>query len=115
MNVDQQVHQVELSIQEAKKQIDRKNALVRLSNNKEYKEIFLDGYFKEFAIQQVMLKSEPAQQDAKNQEIIVKNIDGIGALRTHLQSIMALGYRSEEALRDDEITREELLAEEAAA
>jgi len=115
MNTQAQIHQVDLSIEEANKNIRRMNALIKLSNNKEYKEIFLDGYFNAFAIKQVLLRADPTQQSEADQLQIMKNIDAIGALRIHLQSVITLGRQSEAAIQDDERTREELLLEEAAA
>jgi len=114
MNTDSQIAQVELSIDEAKKQINKMNALIKLSNNKEYKEIFLDGFFQQYAIQQVMLKSDPSQQSADNQKAIIDNINSIGSVRVHLHGIIAQGRAAEAALADHEEAREELQEEDAA-
>jgi len=107
-----QIHQVELTIDEAKKHINKMNSLIKLSNNKEYKEIFLEGFFKDYAIQQVMLKSDPTQQSADCQKAIIDNINSIGSLRVHLHGIMTQGRQMEDALVDHEVTREELQAED---
>ena len=90
------------------------NSLIKLSNNKEYKEIFLEGFFKEYAIQQVMLKSDPSQQSEANQKAVIDNINSIGSLRIHLHGIMTQGRQMEDALIGHEETREELQAEDAA-
>ena len=112
MNMTQQIQQVELTIEEAKKHINRMNALIKLSNNKEYKEIFLEGFFKDYAIQQVMLKGDPSQQGPDDQAAIIRNIDSIAAVRFHLHAIMAQGRQMEGALVDHEETLGELREED---
>ena len=114
MNTAQQIQQVELSIDEAKEHIQKMNALIRLSNSKDYQQVFLQGFFKDYAIQQVMLKSDPSQQNDADQKVIIENINSIGSLRVHLHGIMAQGRAAEGALHDHEETREELLEEDAA-
>lgn len=114
MNTEQQIHQVELTIEEAKKQINKMNALIRLTNNKDYKEIFMEGFFKEYAVNQVMLRADPSQQSDADQETLLKNIDSISRLWMHLNSVITMGRRAEEAMEDYENTRQELLEEDAA-
>ncbi len=109
-----QIAQVELTIEEAKEHIQKMNALIKLSNNANYKKIFLEGFFEDYAIQQVMLKSDPSQQRAEDQETIINNINSIGSLRIHLHGIMQQGRVAEAALAEYETTREELLEEDAA-
>ena len=114
MNNEQQIHQVEITIEEAKKQVNKMNALIRLSRNKDYKEVFLDGYFTQHAIQQVLLKADPGHQSSEQQAEIVKEIDAIGSLRMHLHAIVAQGRQMEGSLAEHEQTKEELLTEDAA-
>jgi len=115
MGTAQQIEQVELTIEDAKKHIHKMEALIRLSHNKDYEEIFLNGFFKDYAIQQVMLKGEPSQQGPDDQAAIIRNIDSIAAVRVHLHAIMAQGRQMEDALTDHEQTRDELHEEDAAA
>jgi len=46
------------------------------------------------------------------QDQIDKQIIAIGQLRQYFRTIMALGSQAEQAMADDEETREELLAED---
>ena len=110
---ESEIRQVELTIEAAKQQINRMNSLIKLSHNPEYKEIFLEGYFKDFAVAQVLMKADPSQQSEHIQASIVKTIDGIGSLRLHLQSIIAEGRQAEDALVEYELTKEELHEEDA--
>ena len=114
MNAEAQIHQVEISIEEAKKQINKMNALIRLSRNKDYKEIFLDGFFTQHAIQQVLLKADPGHQSPEQQADILREIDAIGSLRMHLHAVIAQGRQMEGSLPEHEQAKEELLAEDAA-
>lgn len=109
------LHEVELSIELAKQRVAKMDAVIRLANNKDYQAVIHKGYFEDFASQQVLLRADPTQQDEKEQAIINKNIDGIGALYGHLHAIVALGRQAQSAIVADQNTREEILEEEAAA
>lgn len=115
MQEPSELQQVELSIAEAKRNINKMNALIRLSNNKDYALVFLDGFFREFAIDQVMMKAAEGQQREQDQKDILRNIDAIGTLRLFMHNIIATGRASESAIAEDEQTREELHLEEGAA
>lgn len=109
MNNEAQIEQVELSIEHAKLSIDNKIALQRLTNNKDFEKIILEGYFKDEASRLVLLKADPSMDNF--QALIDKQIIAVGQFRQYLATIMVLGTQAEKAIADDEETREELLAE----
>ena len=106
-----QLHAIELSIQHAKKNVDRMKALQRLTQQRDFKQVFLTDYFEKEPARLVMLLSDPAMQGADNQEAILKQMHAIGELRQYLNGVMQLGRMSEKAIKDDEAMREELLSE----
>lgn len=106
-----QLHAIELSIQHAKKNVDRMKALQRLTQHQDFKQVILTDYFEKEPARLVMLKSDPAMQGKDNQDAILKQMDAIGELRQYLNGVMQLGRMSEKAIQDDEAMREELLAE----
>lgn len=106
------LQEVEVSIDYAKKCIATRDALEKLTNNPQFKEIVLDGYFKEEAIRLVLLKSDPEMGDDASQKQIINGIDAIGAFRSYLRVIMQHGANMEKTLKADEATREEILSEQ---
>jgi hypothetical protein len=109
MNED--VQDIDISIEQANKSIDKMNALNKLRDNKNFVDVIFKGYFEEEASRLVLMKAEPAMANKDDQEAIMKHIDAIGHLRQHFNTILQFGRMAEKAKEADEITREELLAE----
>lgn len=110
-STETQLEQVELSISQAKDMIGKDDALGRLYANKDFQEIITKGYFEEEARRAVMTKAHPAMQTEEHQEAIIKKIDSIGNLQQYFNVIGLMATNARKALHDDELTREELLAE----
>ena len=100
---------LEINIEEARKVIARRDSLVKLRGNKEFKEVIEDSYFKEEATRLVMAKGaglKPEQEDN-----IDKMMYGIGALVQYLDNILRMGDEMEQVLREDEETLSDLANE----
>lgn len=109
--IEQQIEEIEVSIAAAKSQVAKMDALLRLTENKDFKEIIDDGYFIKEASRVVLLKADPEMQDAKFQKQLDDSIIAIGVLRQYFRSVIQLGRMAQRSIEDDEKTREELLAE----
>ena len=79
----QQIEQIELSIENAKKRIDDAAALDRLYKSPDFKQIFLDGYFRDEASRTVLLKADPNMQGKREQKDCNNVILAIGMLRQY--------------------------------
>ncbi len=108
---EQQMEQVEVSIEKAREGIRRLGRLNKLTANTDFKELILEGYFEQEASRLVLLKASPNMQDDAAQKAIILAIDSIGHFRQHLYTIMHVGRMAQKALADDEETREQLLSE----
>lgn len=103
---------IELSIKHAKKSVDLMKSVERLTKNRDFKLVVLEGFFEKEAIRLVTLKADPNMQDAESQEAIIKQMDAIGAFRQYLSALIQMGRMAEKAIADDEATREAILEEE---
>lgn len=108
---NQSLETIELSIKHAKQNVELMRSLDKLTKNKDFKAIFLEGYFEKEPARLCMLKSNPEMQSEDDQLAIVKQIDAIGALRQYFIAINQIGRMSEKAISEDEQTREEILSE----
>ena len=108
------IEEIELSIEDAKKQVRRKEALIRLEENADFKMLITDGFMEKHAVRQVMMKGHPDLQSEKAQNMLNKQIDAIGQFKQFLLGIWTLGSNAEVALERDEATLIEMLAEDAA-
>ena len=104
---------IELSIKHAKKSVDLMKSLDKLTRNRDFKNVVLDGFFEKEAIRLVTLKSDPNMQDEDSQRAIIAQMDAIGGFRQYLSGVLQMGRMAQKAIVEDQETREELLAEGA--
>ena len=107
--------QLELSIEQAKANIELGRSIERLYKNKDFKKVVLEGYFKDEAIRLVMSKSNPqllrdspVMKAADIQADLDRMIFAIGSLQQYLFTCSMIAQQSEKAIQDDEQALEEL-------
>jgi len=108
---EEQLEQVEISIEQAKYNIGRKDSLINLTKNTDFKRLILEDYFKSEAARLVMVRAEPAMATDEHQDNINNALIAIGHLNQYLNAIMQMGTMAQRAMEADQDTREELLAE----
>jgi len=109
--LEDQQEQIDVSIEQARETVSKKDALMRLMDNADYKVVFTEGYFKEEAARLVQLRGDPEFDDIKAQQSIEKSIIGVGSTYNYLHTIIQLGRMAEKAMIAAEVERE-LMAEE---
>jgi len=113
--LEQQMHQVEVTIEECEEQIAQAEALERLHKNTDFKKIILTDYFEKNAIRTVMMKSAAGHEGEKEQKNLDNVLIGIGQLGQYFHKIFAFGEGAARAMEEHKNTREELLAEDLSA
>lgn len=108
-----QIEQIEINMERAEGNVSVYKALQRLTDNKDFKRIVLEGYFKDEASRVVLLKADPSVQDMEQQISLDNQIIAIGQLRQYFHTITQIGRMSEHAIVEDSKTHEELLEEGA--
>lgn len=111
LSTDEQIELVEISIEQAKEKIKAGKDLEKLTKNREFTKLVLEGFFKEEASRIVLLKADPAMQEPEMQDMMDKQIIAIGYLRQYFARIMQEAQVAERTLLADEATHEELLGE----
>ena len=111
-NSEQQLQEVQLTIEQAKANIDRMKKLHRLFENEDFQDIINEGYFIEEAARLVGARADANVQGPEEQRHINILIDGVGALRHYFGNIERWGNMAEQALNNHEETREEILREQ---
>lgn len=106
------LREIELDIQEAKKLVDLGTALDRLSNNRDFKKVIVEGFFKDEAIRLVHLKSDPNFQTPEKQQSILLQMDAIGSLEQYFRTVLNTARLAEKAIEAGEQAREEIYEEE---
>ena len=109
MTQEEQLDSLEFSMDEAKHFISVKNSMLKLQNNRDFKKVITEYYFKEEAARLVMAKSSNLTEE--QQMVIDKMIYGIGSLAKFFDSVLSRGVQSEQQLADDEETKALLIQE----
>jgi len=110
---EEQLQQVEMTIEAAKPTIERYEAFRRLKDNKDFIAIFEKDYFVEESSRLVLMLAEPGMQAPEEQASILKSINAIGELRQYLITVSHMGKRAIEETGSCEEAREEILIEQA--
>ena len=113
--IEQQMQQVEVTIEECEEQIAQAEALERLHKNADFRKLILEDYFEKNAIRTVMMKSAGGHEGEKEQKNLDNVLMGISQLGAYFHKIFAFGEGAVRAMDDHKNTREELLAEDLAA
>lgn len=103
------VEAIELSIEHAKKAVNKMHSLERLLKNRDFKAVIGEGYFKDAAIEMVAAKALPNTQSEAMQAQIIKDIDAIGSLQKYLNLVNQFGRQAEKAIVDHEEELTEML------
>lgn len=105
------LEQIEISLEKAREKVEMAETLKRLSTNNDFKSIFVDNYFKDYAIKLVELKANPGMQSEPNQKYIDNQINAIGYIKHFMNSIYTEGYNAARSIEADEAEREVILQE----
>ena len=102
---------LELTIEQAKEKVNVMEAIDRLSQNKDFITVILEGYLEKEAVRLVHAKADPGCTKPETQVDLIKQIDAIGCFTGYLRALRHSGMLSQKAIIDSEQTREEILAE----
>ena len=104
-----EMQEVEISIKDAQAKIERAEQLSKLLKTPEWDSIIEKGYFVNEASNTVLLRAAPQFQEDKHQELLLKQIDGIGMFRQYLMSIFQVSKEAKKALEDLKAMKDDLL------
>jgi hypothetical protein len=107
----QDIEQIELSVEHAKEMVERKKLALQLADNPAFKKLILDGYFRDEAARLAHLLSDPALP-AEHREFVRNDINGPGALKRFMSTIVRMGDMAEREIADAELELDELRREE---
>lgn len=102
---------LEADAKEYKKVLEFAQAVKRLELNKDFKKVFVEGYFKDEAVRLVHLRSDSQSQSKEVQENILKALDAIGYLSQFLKKAVLDGDLALKQIAMNEDIQQELIAE----
>ena len=115
MSNENDVQEIELSIEHATATVNRMKVFMKLVENPGFQEIIEKGYFEDEAVRLVGALASPGLADEVSQNEMQKDIHAIGRLRQYFYAITAQGRAAEGAIKSHEneldLMRAEGLAE----
>lgn len=99
---------IELSIQEAEKNVEKAKRLQKLLSNRDFKEVILDGYFEKEAARLASALGDPTL--AAHRSEIISSIDGIGRLQAYFRTVEQIGKMSTQAITEGREALDEIRA-----
>jgi len=110
-NTQDDIEELEITIEDARKKVALRDAALRLANNRDFKKLIMDEYFTQYAANLVSQTADPATSDRR--ENAIERILGISHLRVFLQETITLGNQSEAAIIENQEALDEIREEEA--
>lgn len=104
------IQEVELSIEHAQHLIALRDKALNLANNKDFKELVLEGYFVKEASRLALLSADPSAVAFRDE--ILLSIQAIGHFRNYQANIVRMGNMAERELQDHMQTLSELQQED---
>lgn len=107
----EQIQEIELSIEEAKKYVAFGDAIERLHANKDFREVILEGYFRDEASRLTLLLADQNVTE-KTREHIFHSIQAIGELHGFFTARLMQREQMKSAIIQAQETIVEIQAEE---
>jgi hypothetical protein len=103
-----EIQEIELQITELEDQLKRREILKRLMVNQDFKDLIEEDYMREEAIRLTSLLGSPNQQLDAMQGHIIKDLEGIAALRRYFDTIFNLANVADEQIKSHNATLDEI-------
>lgn len=100
------IEQIEISMEQTKELIRRKEMAMKLSSNREFKKLILEGYFQDEAARLVSISASPNMTEHRDE--IFESITAISHFRQYMQNIVRMGETAEYELAEQRETLTEL-------
>jgi len=105
----QEVHEIQVSLEEVKEQIALGDLLETLEKHPAFQKLVLQGYFEQEAIKLVGTFAHPMPELQK--EVISNKMIGIGAFQSYLNTIYRKAETAKASLEEYELTLQEAAEE----
>lgn len=110
--VENEMREIEVSIDEAKKTVEKGKILRRLMTNPDWVALIEEDYLREEAVRLTHLLDHPNEHLQAKQHLIMADQRGISALKRYLHTTLQLADQAEDQIIAFENELEDLRAEE---
>ena len=93
---------IQITIDQAKNQVELGEALERLHQNPDFRKVVLHQYIDRETVRLGHLLSDPSMQDAAQQQMVLSDLKAIGCFVNYLRTIHATARMASEAIKVNE-------------
>lgn len=93
-----EIETIEVSLQEAKDIVEMRDKAIRLSKNKDFQVVIMEGYLKDEAVRLTSLLGDPDMKDS--QDDIQNDLYAISSFHRYLRKLKMQGDMMEKAVMD---------------
>jgi hypothetical protein len=111
MTQEEQIREIEVSVEELKKAVDLKNSVEKLYNNRDFKKVFLNVYFKEEPARLTGLLADDNMIAHRN--LIIEDMLSISGVQDFLRNIVRAGQAAEQKIKEADQLQERIYEEGA--
>jgi hypothetical protein len=109
MSATKEIEQLEVSAEHARQMVERREMVMKLSKNREFRKIILEGYFVDEAARLVSIAGEQSHKPHRDE--IFDSIKAISHCRQFLSTIVQMGNIAQGELESNEEYLAELRGE----
>lgn len=106
--IQAEIEEINVSILELEKAVERKEALERLMKNEDFKTLIEGDYMRDEAVRLTTLLGSPNPPFKDMQEYIIKDLEGIAAIGRYFSNIFTLANQAQEQITAHKVTLDEI-------
>lgn len=111
-NQNQDLEQIELSIEQAKEKIEMAERLHRLQQNQDFLKLIEGEYLNNYPLRLVSLKAHPEMQKPERKEFLEQRLNAISFLNNYFMTITTEAREAAAAMENDEAERVRMMQED---
>ena len=106
------IEELEVSLDYVKSLVEKRDQALKLTSNREYKKLVLEGYFKEEASRLALLTADPSLRPEMREDVFL-SLQGISKMNEYMRYIIIQGNQAESELKEYEEALDEAREEAA--
>lgn len=115
MNQEQQMAQIDISLDQANHSVGLWQSYQRLTQNDDFKNLIVKTYMEKEPARLVMLKTDQGMLDEQSKTQLENALIGISALNQFFMSVQQLGMMAQQSINELEASKEAIYEDEMAS
>lgn len=106
---ESEIDEIKITIERAKEYVGLRDDLLKLTSNRAFKKLFLEGYLKNEPVRLTCMLGNPALKDSRDD--IILDLQGISAFKAYCDEVLRQGDMAAASIKEYEMALDEAYAE----